>query len=185
MASIYEDLGFLILGSRLRRMSEYFLAEVNSVYQHLELPFEASWFPLFYLLAHGKELSIRQVADELMTSHSAISQLVTKLKEKGLIKSFADAKDKRVQMITLTTKGAQLKNKLLPIWDGISKSMHVMEASYPEVAHFLPAIAKLEQHFEAQSLSSIIVDEVAMDQGNKKGASLTTVLKKAKVNRRK
>ena len=65
MASIYQDLGFLILGSRLRRMSEYFLSEVNKVYQVVGVPFEASWFPLFFILAREKEVSIRQAADEL------------------------------------------------------------------------------------------------------------------------
>ncbi|SEA09963.1 MarR family protein [Arachidicoccus rhizosphaerae] len=161
MATIYQDLGFLILGSRLRRMSEYFLSEVNKVYQDLGIPFEASWFPLFYMLSNQKQVSIRQVADELMTSHSAVSQLVTKLKEKNLITTDALAQDKRVQVIGLTKKGQALKKKLLPVWDGISESMALMEKSYPDVAHFLPAVANLEAHFEAQPLSEIILEKVA------------------------
>lgn len=157
MPSIYQDLGFLILGSRLRRMSEYFLSEVNKVYQDLGFPFEASWFPLFFILAREKEVSIRQVADELMTSHSAISQLVTKLKEKELITSFVSTEDRRFQLIGLSTKGEQLKNTLLPVWDSIAKSMEDMETTYPDVAHFLPAVARLEQHFDGQPLSGIIM----------------------------
>ena len=167
MATLYQDLGFLILGSRLRRMSEYFLAEVNSVYSHLELPFEASWFPLFYILAEKKEVSIRQAADLLMTSHSAVSQLVTKLKEKGLVKSFGGAQDKRIQMIVLTAEGIQLKNRLLPIWDSISQSMNKMVSAYPDVAHFLPAVAKLEAHFDAQPLSTIILEQISQKKACK------------------
>jgi len=186
MATLYQDLGFLILGSRLRRMSEYFLAEVNSVYSHLELPFEASWFPLFYILAEKKEVSIRQAADLLMTSHSAVSQLVTKLKEKGLVKSFGGAQDKRIQMIVLTAEGIQLKNRLLPIWDSISQSMNKMVSAYPDVAHFLPAVAKLEAHFDAQPLSSIILEQISQKKAcnNNSNASAGTREKERERNAR-
>ncbi|UAY54375.1 MarR family winged helix-turn-helix transcriptional regulator [Arachidicoccus terrestris] len=163
MASLYHDLGFLILGSRLRRMSEYFLAEVNKVYQELDLPFEAGWFPLFFILAREQQVSIRQAADELMTSHSAISQLVAKLKERELITSFESSEDRRVQLIGLSEKGIQLKNRLQPVWESISNSMEEMETTYPDVAHFLPAVARLEQHFESQPLSGIIMDRVQQD----------------------
>jgi len=173
MATLYQDLGFLILGSRLRRMSEYFLSEVNKVYQQLDLAFEASWFPLFYILATRQEVSIRQVADELMTSHSAISQLVAKLKDKELIRTFASKEDKRVQVIGLTKTGTALKNKLLPVWDSISQSMASMEKAYPDVAHFLPAITRLEAHFEAQPLSEIILEKSDKSKAKQKGTRMT------------
>jgi len=168
MASIYQDLGFLILGSRLRRMSEYFLSEVNKVYQTSGLPFEAGWFPLFYILAREDRVSIRQVADELMTSHSAISQLVTKLKEKELITSFESPEDKRIQLIGLSEKGKQLSHLLRPIWKRISKSMEDMETTYPDVAHFLPAIAHLEEHFASTPLSAIIMECTQEDKTHEK-----------------
>lgn len=166
MASIYQDLGFLILGSRLRRMSEYFLSEVNKVYQVVGVPFEASWFPLFFILAREKEVSIRQAADELMISHSAVSQLVAKLKERELIRSFESTEDRRIQIIGLSQKGIQLKDQLEPIWKNISDSMLMMEATYPDVAHFLPAVAHLERHFESQPLSGIVLERI---EGDKRG----------------
>lgn len=173
MASLYYDLGFLILGSRLRRMSEYFLSEVNKVYQDLDLSFEASWFPLFFILAREEQISIRQVADELLTSHSAVSQLVTKLKEKDLITSFASIEDRRIQLVGLSSKGQQLKNQLQPIWDSISKSMEDMETTYPDVAHFLPAVAHLEKHFESKPLSGIIMDRIKQDKKGRKGKKIS------------
>ena len=153
-------------------MSEYFLAEVNKVYQQLGLPFEASWFPLFYILSNRQQVSIRQVADELMTSHSAVSQLVTKLKEMDLLETFALEEDKRVQVIRLTSTGKALKNKLLPVWAGISQSMALMEKAYPDVTHFLPAVAKLEAHFEAQPLSEIILEKVGKQRPQKRSSEL-------------
>ena len=80
----YPKLGYLIFGSRLRRLSEYFLAEVNKVYGQQGIAFDASWFPLFYLLSVKDKLTLMDIATELEVSHSAVSQLVTNLKGKGL-----------------------------------------------------------------------------------------------------
>ena len=160
MPSIYEDLGFLILGTRLRRMSEYFLSEVGKVYQELQINFEPSWFPLFYILYRDKQVSIKQLADELNTSHSAMSQLVTKLKDKGLIETLTSKKDRRIQLIALTQEGEILLQSVLPIWNSISTGMKQMESTYSAVAHFLPALGDLEKHFESQSLSEVILHQV-------------------------
>ncbi|HTN37834.1 MAG TPA: helix-turn-helix domain-containing protein [Arachidicoccus sp.] len=153
---LYRDLGFLILGSRLRRMSEYFLSEVNRVYQQQGFSFEAGWFPLFFILARGEPVSLRAVADELMISHSAVSQLVKHLKEKKLVETIPSELDKRSLLLQLTEKGTKLRDELQPVWLEISKSLQEMEKIHPAVAHFLPALADLESHFEKQSLSSII-----------------------------
>lgn len=180
MASLYHDLGFLILGSRLRRMSEYFLSEVNKVYQDLAIPFEAGWFPLFFILSRDQKVSIREVADELMTSHSAISQLVTKLKEKQLIVSLESSEDRRIQLIGLSKKGLELKNQLQPIWDSITMSMAEMKTTYPDVAHFLPAVAHLEQHFESRPLSEIILDRIRQEKNLIKKDTPITLKKRQK-----
>ena len=57
--SFYHDLGFLIFGSRLRRMSEYYISEINKVYKENGIDFDASWFPVFYLLSRKEEVNLR------------------------------------------------------------------------------------------------------------------------------
>ena len=49
--NFYEELGYLVLGSRMRRLSEAFLSEINKTYQSAGISFDASWFPVFYLLS--------------------------------------------------------------------------------------------------------------------------------------
>ena len=158
--NIYKDLGFLILGSRLRRMSEYFLAEVNKVYEAKGMPFEAGWFPLFFIVSRGESVSLRAVADELGTSHSAVSQLVKNLKRRGLIKTLTDTADKRSQLIQLTQQGKELQNELIPIWKEIGASLSGMKDIHPDIAYFLPALENLEDHFEKQPLSDIILEKL-------------------------
>jgi hypothetical protein len=46
--NFYENLVYLVFGSRLRRLSETFLADVNKIYQAQDITFDASWFPIYY-----------------------------------------------------------------------------------------------------------------------------------------
>lgn len=87
MMNFYESLGFLVFGSRMRRLSEFFLIELNKVYHNLDLDFEASWFPMFFLVSNQHPVSLNDIAKQLEISHSAVSQLASVLKKKGLITS--------------------------------------------------------------------------------------------------
>lgn len=153
----YQNLGFLILGSRLRRMSEYYLSEVNKVYLAKNIPFDASWFPVFYVLTREKSVSLKAIATELMVSHSAISQLVKSLKEKGLVSTFPSEKDKRHQMVTLSKNGIDLLEQLKPVWEEITGSFERICEAEKEAGSLLPALLALERFFEEKSLSKTIL----------------------------
>jgi hypothetical protein len=78
--NLYEGLGYLVLGSRLRRLSENFLSEINQAYQQAGIDFDASWFPVFYLLSKNDALSIKELSEQTEVSHPAASQLISNLK---------------------------------------------------------------------------------------------------------
>ena len=63
---------------------------------------------MFYILSQKQEVSIKEISDELYVSHSAISQLISSLQQKGLIKSVVSKKDARHKAITFTAKGTRL-----------------------------------------------------------------------------
>ena len=63
----YEETGILILGTRLKRLSERFLSEVGKIYEKLELDFEAAWFPVFFLIHKKGPLSITEIAEKWLT----------------------------------------------------------------------------------------------------------------------
>ncbi|HAO49511.1 MAG TPA: MarR family transcriptional regulator, partial [Runella sp.] len=66
--NFYQKLGGLILGSRLRRLSEYFLSEVNKVYAEKGIAFDASWFSMFYLISKNEHISLIDIAETLEVS---------------------------------------------------------------------------------------------------------------------
>lgn len=160
----YQSLGYLIVGSRMRRLSEYLLAEINKVYQEEQLDFDASWFPLFYVLSEKQELSIRELADRIQVSHSAVSQLVSNLKKRGLVQSSPAEGDARKQLIRFSPQGAQLLEKIRPVWQGLTSVMEEMACKNTEIAGLLSSITALETEFGSESLSSRMHKEIMNKQ---------------------
>lgn len=161
--SFYPKLGYLIFGSRLRRLSEYFLAEVNKVYDQEGIAFDASWFPLFYLLSERERLTLMDIATELEVSHSAVSQLVTNLKKKGLVKTSKCEEDGRRQWVVFTKKGSALLEQVLPIWKGIDAAMRGLATEHKQSSKILEAISTLEHAVETLPLAARIRREMPIN----------------------
>jgi DNA-binding MarR family transcriptional regulator len=159
--NFYESLGYLVLGSRLRRLSEAFLSEINKTYQAAGIEFDASWFPVFYLLSKNESLSIKELSDTTGVSHPAASQLVTNLKSKKLLKTTTSAEDGRRQLVQLTNAGHALLERILPVWDALSMTMEELISSEIECQHLLPAISALENTFRSVTLSEKIAEKLS------------------------
>ncbi|WP_315815801.1 MarR family winged helix-turn-helix transcriptional regulator [Paraflavitalea speifideaquila] len=142
--NFYESLGFLVFGSRLRRLSETFLGDVNRIYESHNLKFDAAWFPVFYILSRKESVSIRDIADELAISHSSVSQLISALQQKGLVKTSTAADDARRKVVEFTPKGKKLQQQIAPVWTALSQAMEelVNEGKHSKV--LLKAITELE-----------------------------------------
>ena len=149
----YQSLGFLVFGSRLRRLSEYFLMEVNKVYEQEGIPFDASWFPVFYVLSRQQPMPLIDIADTLEVSHSAVSQLVTSLRKKGLVKTAPCPEDGRRQLVALTKKGEELLQQVQPIWEAITTAMTELASANKQSKLLLEGIAQVEQAVQQTPLS--------------------------------
>jgi DNA-binding MarR family transcriptional regulator len=158
--NLYQSLGYLVLGSRLRRMSEAFLAEINRIYQTEGIEFEASWFPVFYLLSKNESLSIKELSEQTEVSHPAASQLITNLKNKDIVETSVCADDGRRQLVQLTKKGKGILGRILPIWDAINSSMTELVENDPACKELLPAISALENVFRPANFADIVVGKL-------------------------
>jgi DNA-binding MarR family transcriptional regulator len=150
--SFYQQSGVLIFGSRLRRISEAFLADVNNIYKHHGIKFDAAWFPIFYMLSQQGAMSIREISLEMEVSHSAASQLISKLVEKGLIRSGIDKTDTRKRVVTFTPKGQRLLQQVQPIWSAVQKAMDELLQEMPQGQVLMSAISELETSFTNASI---------------------------------
>jgi len=154
--NLYQTLGYLALGSRLRRLSEAFLSEINRAYQNEGIDFDASWFPVFYLLSKNESLSIKELSEQIEISHPAASQLITGLKNKKLVTSATCADDGRRQLVQLTDSGKQLLAQVLPVWTAVGQAMEELIANEPGCEELLPAITSLENTFKQANLANMI-----------------------------
>jgi DNA-binding MarR family transcriptional regulator len=154
--NLYQSLGYLVLGSRLRRLSESFLSEINRAYQNEGIDFDASWFPVFYLLSKNGSLSIKELSEQTEVSHPAASQLITNLKNKKLVTSATCTDDGRRQLVQLTDSGRELLEQILPVWDAVLLAADELLADNPGCRELLPAISSLENAFKTTSLADRI-----------------------------
>ena len=150
--NFYESLGFLVFGSRLRRLSETFLGDVNRIYEAHNLTFDAAWFPVFYILSRKETVSIRDIADELLISHSSVSQLVSALQQKGLVKTTADPNDARRKVVAFTPKGKKLQQQIAPVWTALSTAMEQLVNEGRHSKQLLKAIGEMESGMATRSL---------------------------------
>ncbi|RFM28051.1 MarR family winged helix-turn-helix transcriptional regulator [Deminuibacter soli] len=162
--NFYQSLGFLVFGSRLKRLSDTFLQDVNKVYKAHKIAFDASWFPVFYILSRKKEVSIREIADELGITHSAASQVVTGLQEKGLVKMAVSRKDARAKAISFTAKGEKLQQKIEPVWQALQQAMEQLACEGNKSKQVLQGLTEMETHLQEQSLFSRIETVLASQQ---------------------
>src|ERR1700735_4305957 len=161
--NLYQSLGYLVLGSRLRRLSESFLAEINRAYQNEGIDFEASWFPVFYLLSKNDSLSIKELSEQTEVSHPAASQLITNLKNKKLVMSATCTDDGRRQLVQISDKGRQLLEQMLPSWDATLLAMDELLVDEPGCRELLPAISSIESAFRSANLADRISSKLSVE----------------------
>lgn len=154
--SFYPKAGKLILGTRMRRLSEYIISEINSAYQQKGIEFDASWFGIFYILNEHAQVSIRDIANELQTSHSAVSQLVSNLKKKSLLTTAPSESDARIQLVTLTEKGKELLTNIKPVWHSISQVFEELTERNADAGYLLRSLDAVEKAFVDNPLSDRI-----------------------------
>ncbi len=150
--NFYQEVGLLVFGTRLKRLSDYFLGEINKVYADLNIDFEASWFGVFFLLDKHKSLSMYEIAETLEVSHSAISQLTKNLQDKNLLQITPSTDDKRKKIIALTNEGRVLLEKIKPVWVALEQTMTTLMAEND----VLKNLFKIEDGFNELALNERI-----------------------------
>lgn len=152
--NFYKAAGGLILGTRLKRLSDRFLQEVGQIYQELEIEFEPSWFPVFFLLREKGSLSMTDIAAAMDVSHSAISQMISSLRKRGLIQLVEDPQDARRKKVSLTQLGNNLLQKVRPIWHSMQLALPTLWDTEERQTQFLEELGALEERLAQKVFSA-------------------------------
>ncbi len=158
----YEETGILILGTRLKRLSERFLSEVGKIYERLGIDFEAAWFPAFFLIHHKGPLSITEIAENLNVSQPAASQLISLLHKKGYIQLIVDPHDKRRKIASFSHQGLILLDDLIPIWETLEKKM--VDMFDEEDVHIVESFNQLENKLNRISFGDSVLNSLKLEK---------------------
>lgn len=156
----YEETGFLILGTRLKRLSERFLSEVGKVYEKLEIDFEPAWFPMIFLIYKKGSLAITEISEELNVSQPAASQLVSMLYKKGYLLLTADEKDKRRKIVSFSPAGEDIVSELVPVWEMMEKSMYEIFSADEDGNHIVDSFNRLEKELNRISFGDSVLNKL-------------------------
>lgn len=158
-----KELGYLAIASRMKRLTEHFMRGGGQAYKSLGIDFEPRWFTVFYLIySQDEPLSISEIADSLKISHPAVIQTAQMLTKKGLIKSFQDSQDRRIRRLTMTGKGKELVNFLIPIWsDFETATVEIFEKAGVDM---LGSIQRIETCLEEEDIGSRIINRIKQRQ---------------------
>ncbi len=151
-----RNLGFLALGSRLRRLSDQLMKEVGDLYRSRNLPFEPRWFPLFRLLSDRGPTSVGEAAEFLHQTQPGVSQIARAMQKAGVLSSQKDPSDQRRGLLQLTEVGASLVKDLQPLWRDLIGVVGSV-ASDAEV-DILESLTRLEDSLAKRPLAHRMLD---------------------------
>lgn len=124
MSKSIDELGYLSIGSQMRRIYEKLQYDGDKVYVSAGIRFKSSWFPIYYTIAHSNRLlSVKEITERISYSRITVKNVVKELASEGLIEINSNPDDKRSKLFKLTPKGSALKPKLESLWESFSEEL--------------------------------------------------------------
>lgn len=162
---VFNHLGELALGSRLKRLSDQIMRDGAKIYKESGIDFEPRWFPVYYALSKESPSGVTEIAKSLGISHAAVSQVVRELLRKGLLVAVKDELDGRRKLLSLSEQGIQLLPRIQDLWNDIAVAIHQMINQHQ--TNIIDSIREVERSFTERSLHqrvTKVTQDRCMDQ---------------------
>ena len=105
---IVKDLGYLALGTRLKRLGERLQSQTQVLLEGAAISLPASHFPFLAALDRLGPLSVGELTEAIGVSQPAVTRALEKLAGEGLVRSRQHTDDRRVRTVVLSKSGRQL-----------------------------------------------------------------------------
>ena len=153
MEDVIKSLGYLALGTRLKRLGERLQAQTQVVLEGAEMDLPAGHFPVLAALDRLGSLNVGELTEALGVSQPGVTRMLDKLQAQGLVQSAQAEDDRRVRTIELSRSGRQLVSRAKRIaWPKVEAA--VADACAGSAGALLPALAALEEALAAIPLST-------------------------------
>jgi DNA-binding MarR family transcriptional regulator len=162
---IVRELGYLTLGSRLKRIGERLQAQAQVLIEAGGIGLSAAKFPVLAALDRLGPLTVGELAQALGVSQPGVTRVLDNLESEGLVTSQQPTEDRRVRPIVLTKAGRQLvaRSKRL-VWPKIEAA--VADACEGPPGPLLSQLAVLEEALNCASLSTRSVRLSSREKGH-------------------
>ncbi|MFJ6321316.1 MULTISPECIES: MarR family winged helix-turn-helix transcriptional regulator [unclassified Rhizobium] len=105
---VVRSLGFLCLGSRLRRIGERLQADTQQIMEECGVSLQAAQYPFLAALDRAGPLTIGELAQAVGITQPGATRTVSQLLETGHVDMQTSPEDQRRRLVSLTSKGQDL-----------------------------------------------------------------------------
>ena len=164
-----SEQGVLALGSRFKALSDRCYDLVDQLYRDAGLGLQARWFPLLRLLREAGPMPVTAIAEAVGQTHSAVSQLASRLEKDGWLRSETDPEDRRRRTLALGARAETEMKAAQPLWDALQETLERRLAG--QGTGLLHALATFEEDLAANPLA----DEVQAGLRDRQAAEVRIV----------
>ena len=141
----------LSIAVRLQRLCDTLRKDAGFIYKKYNAGFLNKWYPVLIVLHDRSSISVTELAAELGYAHPTVIQLVNEMEENKLIKSAGHKKDKRKRLVSLTSKGHELRERILPFAAAMAQSLNKITKTENNI---MLAIEEVEAQLRKESFYS-------------------------------
>ncbi len=150
-SDILRNLGYLALGSRLKRLAEQLQADAAKAHARMGYPMKPAQFPLLAALDARGPLTVTEAVEALGVSQPAVTRTLGSLIAADLVETQRDPSDSRVKRIRLTPEGQALLARMQrDLWPHIDAAAAALAEGPP--ADLLTLICRVEDAMQSSSL---------------------------------
>ena len=150
---ILRDLGYLALGSRLKRLAERLQADAARAHARMGYPMKPAQFPLLAALDRRGPLTVGEAVDALGVSQPSVTRTLGSLIALDLVETERDAHDSRLKRIRLTAEGTALLQRMKrELWPSIDAAAAALAKGPP--SDLLSLITRVEDAMHEEPLEA-------------------------------
>ncbi|MCJ8052802.1 MarR family transcriptional regulator [Shinella curvata] len=116
---IVRALGYLCLGSRLKRIGEQVQADTQRIMERLDVTLQAGQYPLLAAIDRLGPLSVGELSEALGVTQPGVTRAAGLLAEAGYVTARKEKADQRIRRLSLTPEGealvARSKREIWPV----------------------------------------------------------------------